>query len=91
MSQDRYRFNRNPPRKAVPRNMDDLYFDAEGRLIHETYGNETREIGAATTLTSVLTLLGVSSYANLAAANLALTVGKIYYDTSLGTLNVTTA
>lgn len=42
-------------------------------------------------LASVLTLLGVPSYANLTAANAALAIGKIYYDTTLATLNVTTA
>jgi hypothetical protein len=42
------------------------------------------------TLGDVLTLLGIPSYASLTAANTALAIGKIYYDTTLLTLNVTT-
>jgi hypothetical protein len=42
------------------------------------------------TLAAVLTALGVPTYADLAAANTALAIGKIYYDTALATLNVTT-
>ena len=45
----------------------------------------------ASTTASILTLLGVPTHANLTAANTALPIGKIYYDTTLATLNVTTA
>jgi hypothetical protein len=43
------------------------------------------------TTAAVLAALGVPSYATVAAANAALAIGKIYYDTTLATLNVTTA
>ena len=45
----------------------------------------------APTLNATLTLLGIPTYDDLTAANTALAVGKIYYDTALATLNVTTA
>ena len=35
--------------------------------------------------------LGIPTYANLAAANVALTIGRIYYDEALETLNTATA
>jgi hypothetical protein len=42
-------------------------------------------------LAYILTALGITTYADLATANAALAIGKIYYDTALATLNVTTA
>lgn len=41
--------------------------------------------------TAILTALGIPTYANLAAANAALSLGQIYFDTALGTLNTATA
>jgi len=45
----------------------------------------------ASVLTSVLTALGVPSYANLTAANVALAIGQPYYDTTLNKLQLATA
>jgi hypothetical protein len=42
-------------------------------------------------LTQLLLVLGISSYTDLTEANTSLAIGKIYYDTTLETLNVTTA
>jgi hypothetical protein len=47
--------------------------------------------GPALSLGSALTLFGLTSYADLTAANAALPIGRIYYDQTLNTLNVTTA
>jgi len=41
-------------------------------------------------MSSFIAALNIPSYANLAAANLALAIGKIYYDESLSSLEVTT-
>jgi len=40
---------------------------------------------------AIVTLLGLPTYANLTAANTALTIGSIYYDTALTKINITTA
>lgn len=45
----------------------------------------------ATTLASVLTLLGVTSYADLTAANAAEEAGVIFYNEALEMLDTTTA
>ena len=44
-------------------------------------------VGTAT----IVAALGVPTYADLTAANAALAIGKIYFDTALSSLNVTTA
>jgi len=54
----------------------------------QTQSGGSEEVGA--NLSANLTTLGVPTYANLTAANAALTIGRIYYDTALATLNVTT-
>lgn len=46
---------------------------------------------AIKTPASLASFLGLSSYANLTAANAALTIGTIYYDTTLLRINITTA
>lgn len=46
---------------------------------------------SAPTLGSLLTTIGIPTYANLTDANTALGIGKPYYDTALLTLNITTA
>lgn len=51
----------------------------------------TTDIPAAPTTASVAALLGVPTHANLTAANAALAIGSVYYDTALGKLHVTTA
>lgn len=45
----------------------------------------------ATARTTFLAALGIPTYADLAAANVDLALGQIYFDTSLGTLNTATA
>lgn len=42
-------------------------------------------------IADILSTLGVPTYANLTAANAALSIGSIYYDTALATLNTATA
>ena len=46
---------------------------------------------ATVTLASELLLLGITEYANLSAANAALSIGSIYYDTALAKIHITTA
>ena len=47
--------------------------------------------GSAPTLTSLLTTLGIPTYADMTAANLALEIGKPFYNTALTKLDITTA
>ena len=49
------------------------------------------DVNLGVTALAVLAALGIPSYANLAAANAALGIGKTYFDTELATLNITTA
>ena len=48
-------------------------------------------LSVATTAATIVAALGVPTYADLTAANAALAIGKIYFDTALSSLNVTTA
>ena len=46
---------------------------------------------AAVNAATIVAALGVPTYADLTAANAGLAIGKIYFDTALSSLNVTTA
>jgi hypothetical protein len=47
-------------------------------------------LGSPTTA-AILTALGLATHANLTAANAALAIGSVYYDTALGKIHITTA
>jgi hypothetical protein len=73
-----------------------LQFDLTARP--QSYNNEDAPSSLpgpldwlATNRTAFLAVLGIPTYADLAAANLALPVGRPYYDTALATTNTTTA
>lgn len=45
---DRIRLRRNPPNVATPQGSDDLYFNEEGSLIHESPGGVKETVGGST-------------------------------------------
>lgn len=69
-----------------------LYRDETGKL-YEAFPDGWAELESATAFSPELFLehFGIPSFASLAAANAALTIGKIFHNSTTNTLEITTA
>lgn len=85
-------FKRRHSPRPVPNGKVHVYWsETAGSLVTKTHDGEETPIGASLSATTVASILGVPSYADLTAANTALGIGHPYYDLSLSKLQNTTA
>ena len=86
----------DPQTVSFPDNSGEVWLDNSFGTVGLTVAGsatagDARDTLGLGTAAAIATLLGLPTYADLTAANTALGIGKIYYDTALATLNVTTA